>query len=594
MSSKLLALILFLIFSNVNINAENYNWTNGGGRKTDPIASLKAEKGGAISVYGGQSPKSLNYYLDNNTFSAAVFSAMFDSLMGVHPITKEFIQGIAEKWAIADSGLVFIFQIDSKAKWSDGTPITAADVKYTYDVIMDPASMTGVFKVGLENFYSPEILDERTIKFTAKEIHWRNLLELATLNILPRHQMESLDFNKINFEFPVVSGAYKLKKIIEGKQISLERRKDWWQTNYPDVVNTNNFDIINYKIVGNPDDAFDLFKRGEIDLYPVYTSRIWMKETDGEKFAKNWIVKQKIINQHPVGFQGFAMNMRREPFNDKRVRLALVHLLNRKMMNEKLMYSQYFLHKSYFEDLYDRNNICPNKETKFDKKKARELLAASGWKANNKGVLEKNGKEFVIRFLERDKSVEKFVNIFSEDLKDVGIKLEIDLVDFAEWAKRMDEFQFDMTWASWSSSSFKDIEGMFHSKEARRLQGNNITGFMNEVVDVISDKTKTLFNIEERHKLIRQADKIIFDEHPYVLLWNINYTRLLYWNKFGTPQTVLSKFGDDASALTYWWYDSEKDTELKDAMNANENLPPPKFEIKFDEEFGKAKKKVRR
>jgi len=592
LTRKILSFVVInLLFFNYCLYAntiQKIDWRNAK-RKPDKIASANAVKGGQLNIFGGQSPKSLNYYLDNNTFSANIFSLMYDSLLNLDPITADFTPCIAKDWAIIDDGKEYYFKIDTNAKWSDGKQITAFDVKYTFDAIMDPKNLTGVFKVGLENFLSPEIIDTFTIKFTAKEIHWRNLLELSSLSILPTHIFSTKDFNKINFEFPVVSGAYKIKTIKEGAFIQLERRKNWWQANYPDMKYVNNFDILNYRIVSNPDDAFDLFKKGMIDIYPVYVSRIWINETKGEKFDKNWIIKQKIFNYHPIGFQGWAFNMRQELFNDLNVRKALAHCLNRRMMNEKMMYNQYFLHKSYFEDLYDNNNKCTNQLIEFDKNEARKLLAAAGWKVNKAGKLEKNGKLFSFEFLERDKSTEKFVNVFAEDLKDLGIDVKITLVDFAEWAKRMDEFKFDMTWASWSASLFKDPEGMWHSKEAERLQGNNITGFKNQEVDKLIDQLRTEFNISKRNQIIRKIDALIYNEIPYILLWNINYTRLLYWNKFGMPNTVLSKFGDERSAYSYWWFDKEKATELKDAMAEKTPLPNYKTEIYFDETFSKKK-----
>ncbi|HPP88276.1 MAG TPA: extracellular solute-binding protein, partial [bacterium] len=480
---------LILIFANI-VNATNIKW-QAPRRKANKSADPQAIKGGIVNLYGGQSPKSLNYYLDNNTFSAMIFGMLFDSLLNIDPITSEFTPGIADRWAVSDDGLTYYFMIDKNAKWSDGKSITAADVKFTFDTIMDPKNLTGPHKTGLEIFDPPIIIDTYTIKFTAKEKHWKNLLELSSLSILPEHNMKDKDFNKINFEFPVVSGPYRIQKINEGIMITLQRRRDWWQRNFADMKNIYNFEVINWRIVANPDDAFELFKKGQIDIYPVYTSRIWVNETTGDRFDKNWIVKQKVVNFNPIGFQGWAMNMRNEIFSDVRVRKALAHLINRKMMNEKLMFNQYFLHRSYFEDLYDgKKNICQNELIEFDIEKAKKLLDDADWKVDKTGRRMKGGKYLEFEFLIRDKSLEKFINIFAEDLKKVGINLKITLVDFAEWAKRMDTFKFDMTWASWSSGLFKDPESMWHSKEADRIQGNNITGFKNAKVDELIEKSR--------------------------------------------------------------------------------------------------------
>jgi len=250
------------------------------------------------------------------------------------------------------------------------------------------------------------------------------------------------------------------------------------------------------------------------------------------------------------------------------------------------MYSQYFLHKSYFEDLYDKNHPCPNPLMEFDKQTARRLLKEAGWVVNPAtGWLEKNGKRFSFRFLISQASLEKFPAIYAEDLKDVGIELIIDKKDWAAWARDMDEFNYEMTWASWGSGIFKNPEGMWFSKEADRRSGNNITGFKNDRVDQLIEAQKGIFDIAERNKLYREIDQIIYDQVPYVLLWNINYTRLLYWNKFGTPETVLSKFGDETSAYWYWWIDADSQADLQDAMQDNLPLPPKEAAIRFEDIF---------
>ncbi len=552
----------------------------------NPIASPDAVVGGEISIFAGPSPKSLNYYLDNNTLTLQVFGSMFETLLSSNPITLEDEPGLAKRWAISADKKSFTFYLDPDARWSDGSPITAEDVKWTYDAIMDPKNLTGVHKVALERFEPPKLLDKHTIRFTAKEVHWDNLLTAGGFYILSKKTYGGLDFNKINFSFPVVSGLYRIGELSEGVFLTLERRSDWWNRGDIRFKNTGNFQTLKFRFFAERENAFEAFKKGLIDIYPVYTARIWVNETRGKKFDKNWIIKQKIFNQNPIGFQGFAMNMRKPPFNDLKVRKAMAHLLDRRKMNSTLMYSQYFLHKSYFEDLYSKSNPCPNELISKNKSRARALLAEAGWQVNPKtGFLEKNGQRFTFKFLTRSASAEKFLAIYAEDLKDVGIELVIDKKDWAAWARDMDEFNYQMTWAAWSSGVYKNPEGMWASKEAVRKSGNNITGFRDATVDQMIEKQKTIFQIQKRNAIYRQIDQIIYKTHPYVLLWNINYTRLLYWNKFGMPGTVLSKFGDERSAYSYWWYDEDSSADLTDAMQAGEALPPKDPKIYFDDMF---------
>ncbi len=368
--------------------------------------------------------------------------------------------------------------------------------------------------------------------------------------------------------------------------LTLKRRDDWWNIIARRNQNTGNFERLKFRFFAERENAFEAFKKGLIDLYPVYTSRLWVNETKGDRFSDAWIVKQKVFNAKPIGFQGFAMNIRKPPFDDVKVRKAMAHLLDRRKMNSTLMYSQYFLHRSYFEDLYDKAHPCPNPLIEFNKQQARRLLKEAGWIVNPaSGWLEKDGKRFSFRFLISQASLEKFPAIYAEDLKDVGIELIIDKKDWAAWARDMDEFNYEMTWASWGSGVFKNPEGMWQSKEADRRSGNNITGFKNDRVDQIIETQKGIFDIAERNQLYREIDQIIYSEVPYVLLWNINYTRLLYWNKFGSPETVLSKYGDETSAYWYWWIDEDSRADLKDAMQNNLPLPSKEATVHFDDTF---------
>jgi microcin C transport system substrate-binding protein len=552
----------------------------------NPQASPHAVVGGELRIHAHQYPKSFNYYLDSNAFSAELFGAMYETLLSMNPLTLEYEPALASAWTISDDKRTFTFRIATNAAWSDGKPVTAEDVRWTFDAIMNPTNLTGPHKVALQVFDSPQVLGEREIRFAAREVHWRNLGAVGGFQILPRHAWATQDFNKVNFSFPVVSGPYRLGEVREGLSAALVRRPDWWNRRAPSARGTANFQTLKFRFYAEQENAYEAFKKGDMDLFAVYMARLWVNETSGERFDKHWIVKQKVLNYRPVGFQGFAMNLRRAPFNDLRVRRALALLLHRERMNSTIMYNQYFLHRSYFEDLYDQDHPCPNALVPFAPDRARALLAEAGWKANPQtGLLEKDGQPFVFRFLTRDTSSEKFLSIYAEDLKNVGITLKIDQKDWAAWSKDMDEFNYDMTWAAWSAGLFKDPEGMWASQEADRTGGINITGYKNPKVDELIERQKTMFDVAARHAIVREIDALLCADAPYILLWNINYTRLLYWNRFGTPPQVLSKYGDEGSSYWYWWFDEDSAADLQRAMEAGQPLPAPKPDVRFDADF---------
>ncbi len=551
-----------------------------------PFASPDARAGGEFSFWSGAFPKSLNYYLDTTVTSSYLFNLIFETLLSTNGLTLEFEPNLAGSWSVSEDRTTFEFRLGERAVWSDGVPVSAHDVAWTFDAIIDPKNLTGPHKIAFERFHRPEVLNEKTIRFKAREVHWKNLLSLGSFHVLPSHAFKDLDFNKINFEFPVVGGPYQVESMKEGIALTLKRRTDWWQRSRESTRGIANFDRLKFRFFNERENAFAEFKTGNLDFYPVYTASRWATETTGETYDNNWLIKQEVYNYNPIGFQGFAMNLRRAKFADRRVRLALAYLLNRSKMNQTIMHESYFLHQCYFEDLYNEQTPCQGPKIRFDKEIARRLLQEAGWQANeNTGLLEKEGQPFTIRFLTRSQSSDKFLAIYQEDLNDAGIRLEIVRKDWAAWVKDMDEFNFDMTWAAWSASLYKDPESLWHSREADRAGGQNISGYKNPEVDTMVDALRTEFDINKRHAIVREIDTILANDIPYVLLWNLNYRRLLFWNKFGTPKTVLPKFSGEAGAYSFWWYDEDSAADLEYARETGEPLPGRDEIIRFDEVF---------
>lgn len=551
----------------------------------NPIASPSAVQGGTAKIGMGPYPSSFNMYLNYTSQNVALFGHLYDPLFGMNPVTLEYEPMIARKLEIGEDNKTFTIHFDPEARWSDGEPITGEDFIYTFKALLDPKNLTGVFKYALENLEEPELIDEHTVRIVAKEVHWRNLNTIAGFNPLPKHVWEDKDFNKVNFEFPVVSGRYSLGEIKEGVYLRLNRRDDWWLSDQKRFEGVGNFGEIEFRFYPEREMEYEAFMQREIDFFAVYSAHRWANETKGEAYDRNWVVKQEVYNKEPISFQGFAINMRREPYNDLRVRQALAHLLDRRRMNETLMYNAYFLLRSYFTDLYE-NNDPGNELFEFNPEKARALLLEAGWKANPKtGLLEKNGRPFVINFLTRSASSDKFLVIYREALKDVGIELNIVKKDWAAWTKDMDEFNFEMTWAAYGSPVFRDPEGMWHSKEAERISGNNVTGYASDKVDALIEEQKEIFDIEKRNEILRRIDATVYPDIPYILLWANDHKRLLYWNKFGTPDTVLDKYSNEEAAYSYFWIDPNSQAELKQAMENKQSLPPRPFKVVFEEEF---------
>jgi microcin C transport system substrate-binding protein len=532
----------------------------------DPIANTSAKAGGTYTTWGGPSPKSLNMWLDYNSFSANVMGLLYENLVSLHSVKDEPVGVIAESWETSADGRTFTFRIDPRARWSDGRAVTARDFQFFYDVIMNPANMTPIFRVGLSRFARPEAVDSLTLRVTAKEPHWSNFWEAAGLVAFPAHVWEGKNFNDINFDFPVVSGPYALGEVRRERFIALTRRADWWGRSKRYNQNKYNFGTIKYRFMEDRNKAMEAFKKGDFDAYPVYTAAIWAEKTGTDQIpglAKGWVARKAVYNREPKGYQGFAVNLRRPLFQDVRVRQALSHLLNRELMNDKLMYNQYFLLNSYFPDLYP-NNVNPDAPVLgYDPAKARKLLAEAGWQPGSDGVLTRGGRRFEVSFLTASTDLRHY-NVYLEDLKKAGIAARIEQMSHSSISKRLDNHDFDLYWAAWGAGRLRDPEAAWKSSTADEIASNNYPGVKDKEIDALIEAQKTEMDLGKRNAILKKIDRRLTALVPYVLLWQSDNSRLLYWNRFGMPKHVLDKFNREDAIIPYWFVDAEKDRMIRE------------------------------
>lgn len=555
------------------------------GGQADPIAVPTALRGGSLTTWAGGYPKSLNMWLDYNSFSKSICDLLFEPLVTLHPTKDEPIGILASSWEISPDKKTFTFHLDPRARWSDGRPVTAEDVQFYYDTIMNPKNLTSIFRVDLSRFSRPEVLDPQTLRVTANEPHWANFWALASMVAFPKHVWKDLDFNKQNFNLPVVSGPYQLGEIKTNRSIGLLRRGDWWGRAKRFNVGKYNFDRLHFKAIEDRNKAFELFKSGGLDLLPMYTASIWVQKTaDLPQVRKNWIVRQTVENKEPKAFQGMAMNMQRPLFQDPKVRQALARLFNRELMNEKLMFNQYFLLNSYYPDLYPNNENPAIPLTKYDPEKARALLQEAGWTPGPDGILQKDGQPFSFTIMHNDGSELRHLNIYLQSLKSVGIDAKIDVISMSSFQKRMDNHDFDMCWTNWSASRLRDPEASWSSKQADQIATSNVTALKNPEIDRLIEQQKTEMDLEKRNEILRQIDARLMQIAPFVLMWQNAKNKLLYWNKFGMPAYVFDKFNREDSVSTYWWYDPAKAAALAEAMKTGAALPPAPAEVVYPEE----------
>ncbi len=578
-------------------------WENGG--KYPPLGSPKAKRDvkDALPIVISSFPPTLRGDGPNsNTSTTSTFHGlMYESLIGIHPTTEEFIPQLASEWNIvtdkAAGSQTFWFRVNPRARWSDGSPVTARDVYYSWwhrvqEDRNDPSNVL-VFK---EEYEEPVVVDERTIRVTTRRMRWRNFLYFGGMPIYPEKEIHipgKKYLDQYNWKMMTGSGPYDLKPedLKKGRQVTLTRRWDWWADSEPWARNTANFHALKFVVVREPELQYQKFMAGEHDFYEVSRAQRWVEDIPKEdKIEKGWVQRRKIYTQSPEGFGGLVMNMRIPPFNDRRVRLAFCHLFNREALFEKLFFNEYAFTDSYFPGR-DWGNGGNNPEIRFDPDKAEELLWEAGYKERDDDgyLVGPDGKRFEVTLEYGAQSRERIWLVIKPDFEDAGIKFNLKLIDYSTLIKRVYERQFKVTWWSWSALLFPNPETSWKSSLADKPQNNNLPGFKNARVDALCAKYDITFDRAEQKKIVREIDAIVFEEHPYALGWFANFNRILYWDKFGHPERYFTRIGQlpPSEILGYWWFDADKIENLKAAMDAGRPIPRGPVVIKPWEDFGK-------
>ncbi len=508
----------------------------------------------------------------NTAFNFEIANLAYESLLGVHPTSLDYIPSLATHWQISPDKLTYRFRINPNARFSDGSPVTSDDVVASYNFRMDKTLQAPMTQLIFSKVNPPVAESKYIVRVQAKQVNWRAFLYISGLQILPAKILKTLNgdayLKQYNFKLLPGSGPYTIQEadVHKGQTLTVRRRKDYWGEKARANVGINNFDQLQFNVVRDENLQFEQFKKGELDIFPLARARQWVEETNFENVQRGLIQKRKIFNNYPQNIQGFAFNTRRQPFDDIRVRKALTLLLNRKLLLEKIMYNEYLPENSYNAGGPYENPTNPKND--YDPQSALKLLADAGWKSRDtQGRLVKDGKPLQIELLYTQKTFEPHLTIYQEDLRKIGIGLNLRLITPETEFKMANQRQFEMALFAWGSGGpFPDMEGNWQSSLADVDNTNNITGFKNPRVDALLAEYDRTFDIKDRFRIIQQIDGIIANAYQYVLLWDAPFQRVLYWNKFGTPPGYLTKTGDYYTAHTLWWFDPGKNAQLQKAL----------------------------
>jgi microcin C transport system substrate-binding protein len=553
-----------------------------------------APKGGMIRLGTVGTYDSLNPFILKGISAVGVSGFVFESLTYQsedEPFTEYGL--LAESIEMPEDRSWVAFNIRKEARWHDGSPVSADDVIFSFETLMEKGAP--FFRYYYHDVVKTEKISNLKVKFTfRKGINPELPLIMGQLPVISKKYYFSHDFEKTSLEPPMGSGPYKIVEIKPGRSITYQRNPNYWGKNFPVNVGRWNYDRIRYEYYRDETVLVEAFKAGNYDFRAENVSKVWATAYKGPNFDRGFIIKEELPNENPTGMQAWVFNTRKSIFQDKRVRLALTYAFDFEWTNQTLFYNQYTRTKSYFSnsELASRGLPSPAElkllnpfrdqlpEEVFNKvfeppstdgpggvranlRKALTLLKEAGWVLKDgKLTNTQTGTPFEFEMLIFQPSTERIAIPFQQNLKRLGINMDIRTVDSSQYVNRLDNFEFDMTTVVWgqSLSPGNEQRDFWSSEAADRPGSRNLVGIKDQVVDALIEKIITAPDRQSLTTACRALDRVLLWGYYAIPNWHIRTYRIAYWNKFGRP-SIKPKYA--LGFIDTWWIDSGKEKMLE-------------------------------
>jgi microcin C transport system substrate-binding protein len=559
-------------------------------------ANPEAPKGEDLKMGAIGTFDSLNPFIIRGV-PAAGLGLMYNTLT-TQSLDEPFTQYglIAAKIELPDDKSWVIYHLNSKAKFHDGKPITAADVVFSFNLLMDKGDP--LYSKYWADVEKVEALDNLRVKFYLSDKPNPELaLIVGQLTVLPKHYWEGRDFSKPGLEIPIGSGPYKILEFKPGRSITYHRHESYWAKDHPVNKGRYNFDTMTYDYYRDPTVSLHAFKAGEYDFRQENISRAWATAYNGPPFDNGFIIKEEIDNDVNQGMQCFVFNTRRPLFMDRKVREALAYAFDFEWTNKNLFFGQYIRSTSFFSnselacsglpgpqelkilepyrdrlprEVFEKEYQPPKTDgsgnIRTNIRIALRLLQQAGWEIKGKRLVnKKTGDPFRFEILLIDSSFERVALPFKKNLSRLGIEMNIRVVDTAQYINRQRDYDFDMMVTTFPQSESPGNEQReYWGSSAADIPGTrNIAGIKSAVVDEIIERIISAQSREELVSVTRTLDRVLLWEHIVIPQWHIAKYRVAYWNKFSKPK-IIPRY---SLGFDTWWIDAEKNAKLVDYKN---------------------------
>ena len=554
-----------------------------------------APKGGEIRLVSNLRLSTFDKYNPFTIRGAApayLSQLMFDSLLAGSLDEEGAGYGLlAEDVAVAPDGLSATFKLRKNARFHNGDPVLAQDVKHSYDTLIGPHT-SPAYKTLLVDVAGVDVVDDRTVRYRFRQANRELPLTVGGLPVFSRKWGQGKPFNEVVMEPPIGSGPYKIGPVKFGKDITYVRDTDYWAKDLNVRRGTANFDRINVKIYKDNTARLEALKAGEFDLMAFYSAGDWARRVNGKRFDTGELVKGEFQHTLPTGFQSYVLNTRRPLLQDVRVRQALGLAVDYEWMNRQMFYNSYQRVRGLFGNTSCAATGTPSAEElalmepwrgkipdaafgpadepprtdrphdpavgglRENLRRAQKLLADAGWTVQNGTLRNAQGQPFVLEYLDSNEGGARVVTPWMRNLEKLGITLRFRPVDFALYQQRLQKFDFDVTTIAYAGTANpgQEYADLFGSQAADTEDSGNLAGVKSPAVDALLDRMVSAKTKPDYLAACRALERVITHSHVFIPQWFSGTHRMAYnaW-RLERPTVTPPYFRGETWAIDTWW-----------------------------------------
>ena len=560
-----------------------------------------APKGGEISTWAQGSFDSFNNYTRKGVSGSGMALMYENILVGTADDAYGTYCYLCTTMEYPESRDWVIFNLRDDVTFSDGTGMTAEDVKFTFDLFMEQGLPEYVNVV--QGFVSSvDLIDTYKIRFNfTEEAPRREVIGFAGgTPVFSKAWFEADESRRIDdstLEPFLGTGPYVIQSFDVGRQIIYGRNPNFWGADHPFNVGQNNFDTIRYEYFADSSAALEAFKAGEYTFRSENWSKDWATGYDFPGVQNGWVKKEELFDGTIGSAQSFIFNLRREKWQDPKVREAFRLMFNFEFSNESLFFGLYERVNSFWENsdleargtptadevnilqpLVDKGLLDPSILTSeaimaptsgsrnFDRRNSRrasQLLDEAGWELGDDGIRRKNGKTLDATILMFSPAFDRIVNPYIENLKRIGVNAELERVDVSQYIDRRRTSDYDMVNHTFSMG-FEPGFGLrqWYGSETAEDSSRNLMGLQNEAVDQLMEVVIAAETIDDLTTATHALDRVLRAEGFWVQQWFKDVHTVAYYNMYRYPD-VLPPFA--LGQFSWWWHDPEAEARLVEA-----------------------------